>query len=168
MASDAWYALRVRSNFERKAEQYLEANGYRTFLPTYRDRRIWSDRIKHVDVPLFAGYVFCSMEITRRFPVMQAPGVVDIVGFGGTYERVPNEQLEAIRRMVSSGLQVRPCPFLNVGDRVRIDHGPLAGLEGILAQIRTEVRFIVSVPLLQRSIAAEVDRAWISRISARS
>ena len=159
-----WYAIRVKSRFEKKTAQYLQANQYEVFAPSYRDKRQWSDRVKEVDLPLFSSYVFCRMEIDRRLPVLQAPGVVDIVSFGQTCEPVPDEQIEAIRVMVSAGVRVRPWPFLQVGQQVRLERGPLAGLEGILTEVRKEYRLVVSIPLLQRSIAAEVDRAWVTHI----
>jgi transcription antitermination factor NusG len=164
MSDERWYAVRTRSNFEQKAAWYLEANGQRVFLPTYRDKRKWSDRIKEIDVPLFNGYVFCRIAIDDRLPVLRAPGVVDIVSFGSRFEPVPDEQIDSVRAMIGSGLRVRPWPFLHVGQHVRIDHGPLAGVEGILTEIRNECRLIVSIPLLQRSVAAEVERDWLTSI----
>jgi transcription antitermination factor NusG len=162
-----WYALRVRSNFEKRTAQYLEAHQYDILYPTYRDTRRWSDRVKQIDMPLFGGYVFCRLDINQRLPVLQAPGVVDVVSFGSNFVPVPDEQIDAIRTMMNSGLKVCPWPFVEVGEYVRLERGPLAGLEGFVTEVRNEYRLVISVPLLQRSIAAEVDREWVTRASSR-
>ena len=110
----AWYAILVRSNFEHRTNTYLASNGYNTFLPTYREHRRWSDRPKQVDVPLFRGYVFCQMDVQQRLPIMQAPGVVGLVGFGNTFPPVPDEEIAAIRTIVSSSSFTRPHPYLSL------------------------------------------------------
>lgn len=158
---EAWYAVRVRSNFEQATKKFLAANGYEVFFPTYRENRRWSDRCKQVDVPLFGGYVFCQMAIEKRLPIMQAPGVVNIVSFGKLFLPIPEEEIAAVRAIVNSPVFARPCPYLNVGDRVRMERGPLTGVEGILQEIKNDYRLIVSVHLLQRSVAAEVSLDWV-------
>lgn len=156
-----WYAIRVRSNAEQTTAAYLGSIGYEVFFPTYREIRKWSDRAKEVRVPLFGGYIFCQMNIENRLPLLQASGVVDIVGFGRQFEPVPDSEIEAVQRMVNSPAFARPYPFLSAGARVELRHGPLAGLEGILVQNRSDCRLVVSVNLLQRSVAVEVDVEWI-------
>src|SRR5688572_29930986 len=127
-----WYAVRVRANHEHKTAYFLTSLGYDILHPTYRDRRQWSDRVKEVDIPLFSGYVFCHMDIQRRLPGKQAPGVVEIVGFGKTFLSIPDDEIAAVRAVISSPVFARPCPYLQVGERVRVEQGPLAGVEGIL------------------------------------
>lgn len=161
----AWYAVRVRSNSEQLTAQFLDSLGYVTFLPTYRERRQWSDRVKQMEVPLFSGYLFCYMDINRRLAVLQAPGVVSIIGFGKEFARIPDEEIKAVRAVVQSPLFARPCPFLNVGDRVRVDRGPLTGVEGILVERKTDTMLIVSVSLLQRSVAVEVSLDWVRALN---
>ncbi|HYP13328.1 MAG TPA: UpxY family transcription antiterminator [Bryobacteraceae bacterium] len=157
----AWYAVRVRSNHEQASADFLKNVGHEVFHPTYRDLRQWSDRVKEINAPLFNGYIFCRMDISRRLPVMQAPGVVSIVSFGKTFLAVPEEEIAAVEQIVKSPLFARPCPYLNVGERVRVERGPLAGVEGILLERAGDNRLIVSVHLLQRSIATEVDLEWV-------
>jgi transcription antitermination factor NusG len=152
----AWYAIRVRSNFEPSTNAYLTANGWETFLPTYAERRRWSDRVKQVEAPLFPGYVFCHMDIQLRQMAVRAPGFVNIVRAGGHFLPVPDSEIAAVRAIVNSPVWRMPWPYLSVGERVIIQRGPLAGVEGILVAQRNEHRLIVSIELLQRSIAADV------------
>jgi transcriptional antiterminator NusG len=156
-----WFAVRVRSNHERIAAAHLRERGYEEFSPSWKTERRWSDRTKEMDQFLFPGYVFCRLNPLDRLPVLTAPGVVDLVGFGKIPAPVPDREIEIVRRMVQSGLFVMPWPFLELGHRVLIERGPLAGVEGILDEVKGKCRLVVSVQLLQRSVSAEVDRDWI-------
>jgi transcription antitermination factor NusG len=161
-----WYALTVKPNHERAAADALQWKGWETFLPTYRCRRRWSDRIKELELPLFAGYVFCRFPALEKARILSTPSVVSVVGFAGRPTAVSEEEIEAVRRMTGSGLRVGPWPFLRVGQRVRIAAGPLCGLEGILLQLKDAWRVVVSIELLQRSVAAEVERDMVEAIPA--
>jgi transcription antitermination factor NusG len=159
-----WYALRVRSNFERKAADSLHRRDLEQFLPSYRQRSYWSDRMKWVERPLFPGYVFCRFSMRDWLSVMQTPGVVQAVNFGGVPAPVDDGEIEALARLVSSSVPLFPRAFLNVGQRVEIKRGPLTGLEGILERFEKECRIVVSVSLLQRSVSAEIDAEWVSAV----
>jgi transcription termination/antitermination protein NusG len=167
-AADAssWYALRVRSNYERVTSAHLRHRGVEEFAPTFKAERQWSDRKKQVDQFLFTGYVFCRLDPSFRQNVVTVPGAVRLVGFGSGPVPIPTEQIEAVQRMTNSGLLVAPWPYLQVGQRVVIEKGPLTGVEGILQEIRKTYRLVVSVGLLQRSVSAEVDRSWIRPLSS--
>lgn len=165
MDRQAWYAVRVRTNYESRTVTFLRSTGHVVFHPTYRDQRRWSDRVKQLEVPLFSGYIFCHMDINQRLPVLQAPGAMDIVKFGKTFVPVPDEEIEAVRTIVSSPLLARPCPYLNIGERVRIEIGPLAGVEGILLERKADTRLVLSVDMLQRSIAIEVNLDWVKSVN---
>ena len=156
-----WYALRVRSNFERLTATHLENRGYAPFLPVYRSRRAWSDRLKEIDLPLLPGYVFCQLDIHKRLPVLSTPGVVSIVGAGKRPIPVETEEIAALRAISSSDRPAEPWPFLRSGQQVRIVRGPFEGTEGILIQTRKCYRIVVSVTLLQRSVSVEIDRDWV-------
>jgi transcriptional antiterminator NusG len=164
-----WFAVRVRSNYEKVTELHLKDRGYERFAPSYRVETQWSDRKKEVDRVLFPGYVFCRLDPNNRLPVLSAPGVVGLVGCGKIPVPIPNEEIERIQRLVESGLLVRPWPFLELGQTVLIERGPLTGMEGILVEERGECRLVLSINLLRRSVAAEVDRAWVRPVqSARA
>lgn len=154
----SWFALRVRSNFEKTTGVHLQERGYQQFAPSYKSERRWSDRKKEIDQYLFPGYIFCRFDPGDRRAILTAPGVVDLVGFGRTPEPIPDDEIDRVRRMVESGLLVTPYPFLNVGQSVVIERGPLIGLEGILVEMKGKHRLVVSINLLQRSVSAEVDR----------
>jgi transcription antitermination factor NusG len=161
-----WFALRVRSNFERIAAEHLRHRGFEEFSPTYKTERQWSDRKKQIDASLFPGYVFCRLNPNDRLPVLTIPGAVALVGFGKGPTPIPEIELESVKRMVSSGLLVAPWPFLTAGQAVLIERGPLTGVEGTLTTIKKTFRLVVSVELLQRSVSVEIDRSWVRPLSS--
>jgi transcription antitermination factor NusG len=114
--------------------------------------------------PLFPGYIFCSFDPYNRLPVLTTPGIVHIVGIGKSPVPVDRKELDNVRAVVSGGAGVCPRSYLNVGQTIRIERGPLAGVEGILEEFRSCYRVVVSVTLLQRSITAEVNAAWLQPI----
>ena len=162
--NDSWYALHVRPRFESTVEVQLEGKGYEVFLPTYEARRRWSDRVKTVVQPLFPGYVFCRFDALNRLPILVTPGVIQVVGRGRIPVPVEDSEIEAIQMVVSSGVQAEPCPYLEVGQQVRIQGGALNGLEGILTSFKGSRRIVVSVSLLCRSVALEIDRSEVCPI----
>ena len=162
----SWFAVRVRSNFERIAVTHLRERGYEEFAPSHKTERNWSDRKKEIDQFLFPGYVFCRFNPQDRLPVLTAPGVVDVVGWGKVPAPIPDQEIERVRRMVQSGLLVSPWPYLELGQAVLIEHGPLAGMEGILAEVKGRCRLVVSINLLKRSISAEVERSCVRPVKS--
>lgn len=152
-----WYALSVKHQHERRAEIALGWKGFEALAPTYRARRTWSDRSKNLDLPLFSGYVFCRFDFAERIPVLDTPGIARIVGFGNGPAPVADEEIAAIKMVVASRLPVRPWPHLRPGDRVRIEDGPLRGVEGTLLKEKDSLRLVLGVELLQRSIAVELE-----------
>jgi transcription antitermination factor NusG len=128
-------------------------------------RRRWSDRVKVIQENLFAGYVFCRSTFDDRLTVMRQPGVSSVVSFCRTPAFIPDEQIAAVRRMLASGLPLGPWPFLAAGQRVRVERGVLAGLEGTLVGDASSWRVIVSVEALQRSIAVQIERDQINPLS---
>lgn len=156
-----WYAIQVRCHAEKNVARMLEGRGFEQYLPLNREQNHWSDRVKQVDLPLFPGYVFCRVDVPRRRPVLTVPGVIAIVGFGSTFIPIPEEEISAVRDIVRSGLPLSPWPFLQQGQRIRVSSGALEGVEGILVKIKNECRVVVSVSLLQRSVAVEIERDWI-------
>jgi len=162
-----WFALRVRSNYERVAAMHLRDRGFEEFLPGFKTERQWSDRKKQIEQFLFPGYVFCRLNPYDRLPVLTIPGAVGLVGFGKGPSSIPEREIEAVRRMVESGLLVAPWPFLSVGQSVLIERGPLTGVEGILQEVKKQFRLVVSIHLLQRSVAVEIDRTWIRPLPSK-
>jgi transcription antitermination factor NusG len=156
-----WFALRVKSRYEKLVSTLLRDKGYEEFLPLYWSRRRWSDRFQSVELPLFPGYVFCRLDPRYRLPLLITPGVLHFVGIGRNPEPIEDGEVAAVQSAVGSGLRAEPWPFLRVGHRVRLGEGPLSGLEGILIEVRKQHRIVVSVTLLQRSVAVEIERQWV-------
>lgn len=153
-----WYGIRTRSNYEKFTELALRGKGYEPYLPLYSRRRRRTDNVVvESELPLFPGYVFCRFEAAKRLPILMTTGVVSVLGFGNEPAAIPDEEIEAIKAVLESGLPAAPCAYLREGQRVRITHGSLEGLEGILLKKKSEFRMVVSVTMLQRSISVEID-----------
>lgn len=162
-----WYALTVKSQHEKAVVEQLRCKGVDTYLPLYRSRRRWSDRIKHIEMPLFSQYVFSQFDVQNRVKVLQTASVLSIVSFAGVPCPVDPGQLQALRAIVGSGLPFSPWPFLYAGQRVQISGGPLSGVEGILAHEKSALRVVVNMELLQRAVAVEVDRDFVRPCAQR-
>jgi transcription antitermination factor NusG len=161
-----WYALQVRARAESSVEWCLRNKGYETFLPSIKQSRRYFDRLKVINVAVFPGYLFCRLDIRRRLPILTTPGVGRIVGRGGVPEPVLECEVESLIAMVRSGVAAQPWPYMHSGDRVRIAFGAFAGTEGILVSEKGLDRLVVSVTLLQRSVAFEIERSWVQPASA--
>jgi transcriptional antiterminator RfaH len=157
-----WFALLVKPRHEKAVSAALRSKHYEEFLPLRSVRRKWSDRFKVVEMPLLAGYAFCRFEQREKVHILQTPGVRKVVGWGVTPVPVEDVEMQALQAVMRAGLPAAPCPFLRTGQSIRLDSGPLSGLSGLLLQSRGRSRLVVSVTLLQRSVAVEVEQAWIS------
>ncbi|MGO9008522.1 MAG: transcription termination/antitermination protein NusG [Bryobacteraceae bacterium] len=164
--SEQWFALRVKSRCEKVVSTIARNKGFEEFLPLYQRRQRWSDRVKAVEFPLFPGYVFCRLNPQYRLPLLTIPGVLHFVGIGKAPVAIDDAEILAIQSAVASGLSTEPWPFLEVGQRVRLEDGPLVGLEGFLVEVRKRYRVVVSVTLLKRSVAVEIDREWVAPLDA--
>lgn len=167
LANNQWFAVMVRARWENSTESLLRGKGYETFLPTYRAKRSGKGRNEKLNLPLFPSYVFCRFDVHKRLPVLTTPGVVSIVGCGKIPIAMDDDEISAVQAVVRSGISAEPWPYLGVGERVRIHNNAMSGLEGILVRFRGTNRIVISVSLLRRSIALEVDRSDITPIRSR-
>ena len=158
-----WYALQIRPRFEKLASKSLKDRGYEEYVPTYTSKRRWSDRIKIVELPLFPGYAFCKFEVQKRLPILLTPGVLSIVGIGKTPAAISETEISSVQKIIASRLPCGPWPFVHAGERVSVERGPLAGLEGTILEVKSNLRLILSLPLLQRSVAVEIDSEFIGK-----
>jgi transcription elongation factor/antiterminator RfaH len=163
-----WYALQCWLRKESLIAAQLEGQGLECFLPKYKSIREWSDRKKEVEQPLFPGYLFCRFDYTDRRPVVVTPGVLQVVGCGRKPTPIEDHEIQAIQVALASGVPGQPWPYLEVGERVRIHTGKLSGIEGILINFKGNHRVVLSVTLLQRSVALEVDLSWVASLEKRS
>ena len=163
-----WYALYTRHQHEKCVHRILTGKGFEAFLPLYTSAHQWKDRVKRVSLPLFPCYVFLRAPFSQWLPVLTTPGVHAVVGFGGQPASIPDAEIDALQRVIESSVKAEPHPFLKCGDRVRVKTGPLRGLEGILVRQKNWCKLLLSVEMLQRSVAVEVDLAIVERVGWRS
>jgi transcription antitermination factor NusG len=157
-----WYALYVRSRHEKTVENSLRVKGYSVFSPSYRTKRKRVDRIAEIEVALFPGYVFCQFDCSRRLPILMTPGVVGVVGRGNMAEPVNDTEIESIRMVALAGRPVQPWPFLKMGQRIRLQAGPLAGAEGVFLRVKDEYHLVVSITLLQRAVSVVIEKDTVA------
>ena len=163
--SGAWYALYTRHQHERSVANLLAGKGFQTFLPLYSTVHRWKDRRKHLLLPLYPGYVFLRDRLDRKLTIMMTPGVHSMVGTTDGPEPIPDFEIDVVKRIIESSLTVEPHPFLRDGDRVRVMYGPLEGIEGILLRKKNSLRLVMSVEMLMKSVAVEIDAFMVERIS---
>jgi transcription antitermination factor NusG len=165
--SKRWFALRVKPRSEKIVATITRNKGFEEFLPLQQTHHRWSDRIKAVDLPLFPGYLFCRIDPQYRLPILTIPGALHFVGIGKAPVPVEDAEIEAIQATLQSGLPAEPWPYLNLGQRVQLESGPLAGIEGLLIEVRKQHRLVVSVSLLGRSVAVEIEREWVRPVDMK-
>jgi len=163
-----WFALRVRTRAETTVEGSLRAKGFDVFLPTYLECRSYSDRIKKIQAALFPGYLFCRLDPDRELPALRTSGVEDILRTGRTPAPISDVEIASLQTVIAARAVATPWPYLTVGQCVRIEHGALGGLEGVVVRIRGTEHLILSVHLLRRSVRVEIDRTWIRPVALPS
>jgi transcriptional antiterminator NusG len=162
----AWYAVSTKSRREKVVASMLEYLDVANFLPLVNQERRWSDRKQMVAIPLFQGYVFvlitASGELQLR--VLKVPGVVDFVRSRSSPLAIPNKEIEDVRAVLAHGVGCSPYPFLKVGDRVRVVRGPLVGIEGTLVRSGSQSKLVISIEMIQRSVAASVSQSDVAPV----
>jgi transcription antitermination factor NusG len=154
-----WYAAHVCSRHEKQVARQLEERHVSCFLPVYRSVRRWKDRRKELELVLFPGYVFVHLDLKDRLRVLQIPSVVRFVSFNGHPAPLPDAEIEVLVNGLAKGIRAEPHPYLKVGHRVQVKYGPLAGTQGILVRRKDRFRVVLSIDLIMRSVAVEVDEA---------
>lgn len=152
-----WYALYTNARHEKVVAKQLEERRIETFLPLYRSWHRWKDRRKQVELALFPSYVFVRIEEQQKLPVLKVPGAVQVVSFNGKMAALPEREIEALRNALENEIYAEPCPYLKVGRKVRVVRGPMEGAEGVLSRKKDKCRVVISVDVLMRSVAVEVD-----------
>jgi transcription antitermination factor NusG len=162
----AWYVIHTRHQHEKTVAQILTSKGFETFLPLHASPHRWSDRTKMLSLPLFPCYVFLQGGLDRRLDLVTTPGIHSLVSFAGQPAAIPTDEMNALRRAVESGASIEPHPFLECGDWVRVKSGSLAGVQGILVRKKNLYRLVLSVELLGKAAAVEVDGFLVERIES--
>jgi transcription antitermination factor NusG len=154
-----WHAAYICAQHEKRVAEALKQREIEHFLPLCTAMHQWKDRRVQVEVPLFAGYVFVHLTPSQWIRVLQIPGVVRLVGFNGQPAALPDEDLQVLKNTLLVRGLAEPYPYLPVGRRVRIKRGSLEGLQGLVVRKKNRLRFVLSVHLISRSIAVEIDSA---------
>jgi transcriptional antiterminator RfaH len=164
----SWFAVQTRPRSEKKVSLGLKEKGIHSFLPLRREKRQWSDRQQWVELPLFSLYVFVQISPTAesRVSVLRTTGVLRFAGAPGCGTPVPDEQIESLQAITDQRIPLAPHEFIKVGERVRIRGGALNGIEGVLTEIKNDKSLVVSVELIQKSVALRIDGFEVERIQS--
>ncbi len=157
-----WYALYTKSRREKEVERDLTEDGYEVYLPTIRRLRVWSDRKKWVDQPLFSGYVFVKVSNKEYYRVLQHPGVVKYVGFGGEAARIREWQIEAVKRALGLNLDMEATTdHFKQGQEVEISAGPMSGLRGEIIRIASKKQLLLRISNIGYSLLVKIPAAYL-------
>lgn len=156
-----WYALRVKPRHEKRVAEHLIGRGYETLLPLTRSTRVWGRRSSAASLPVFEGYVFCEFDVHRRLPVLTTPGVLYVLGSSGGPVPIPEAELSSLRVLVHSYLPLTAWRDIVPGTEVSVVAGPLMGASGVVLATADDHKLIVSISLLQRSVAVTLDSNWL-------
>ncbi|HTX98781.1 MAG TPA: UpxY family transcription antiterminator [Bacteroidota bacterium] len=161
-----WYALVLRSRFEKKSHACLIDRGIESFLPLIEELHVWSDRKKLVEEPLFRGYLFVHTNLRRKVEILETTGVVRFVEFSGKPVCVPDYQIEWVRSALQHPREVQREPYYSAGDRVRVTSGPLTGLEGYIIETRGHARLVITLSSIAQSFSVEITEDCVEKVTA--
>jgi transcription antitermination factor NusG len=161
-----WYAVYTYPRHEKSVAEQLESKTIEAFLPTFTTESRWKDRRVRIQTPVFPGYVFARISPSQRSKILNAPGVIRILSFNGIPAPVDDSEIEAVKLCLERDATLKPYPFLEVGDRVRVRSGVLEGLEGLISRCKNERRLIVPITLINQSVAIEVDAQLLEPLPA--
>ena len=164
MVQPCWYAVYTCVRHEKTVGRQFAERNVDCFVPLYRSVRRWKDRRKTLELALFPGYVFVRIALNERLKVLQVPSVVSLISFNGRPAPIEEKEIELLRQSLATDVRIEPHPYLTVGRRVRLKTGPLAGAEGILVRRKDSCRLVMSIDLLMRSVAVEVDEADVEPV----
>lgn len=152
-----WYAAYTCANHEKRVVGELESRDVEHFLPLYSSVRRWKDRRVRLELPLFPGYVFLRLALREKLRVLQIPSVVCLVSFNGQPAALSDDEMAALRSLLTEQRHAQPHPYLAVGRPVRVVNGPLAGLQGFIVRKKNHCRFVISLNLIMRSVSVELN-----------
>jgi transcription antitermination factor NusG len=159
-----WVALKTRAQHEKAVRDRLHRLGFEHLLPILPRVSQWHDRKKVIEAPLFPGYCFARLSVHNRSTVVQLPGVAYIVGRAGFSDVIPDEEVDALKRLTKSGMPYESAMCLSEGDLVEIIRGPLAGVRGNLVRRERSHCVIIGVQLLQQGATVKIDAEDVRRL----
>ena len=160
-----WFAIQVIPRRENKALLLLDSKGYESFLPTYKVRHTWSDRVKVLERPLFPGYVFCRIQEAAFGLVLTTPGMGRFVTVGGKPCPISDDEICSLARVSRSGLHAFPHPYFVVNQKVQVANGLFAGVVGAVVRVENQRRLVVSIDAIERSFSIAIDQAEVVPLS---
>jgi transcription antitermination factor NusG len=166
-AAIPWFALQTKPKNEKQVERLLTHKGYECCLPVYRQKRRWSDRVIEIELPLFPMYIFCRFNSSAIGKAISTPGVTRIVGYGGQPAEVEEKEIEALQLLGRSSLLREPWTYIPNGTLVQVETGPLTGAQGIFCFDEDRRRLVISITLLQRSVAVQLSENTVISLVER-
>ena len=163
-----WFALQVDVKKATLTTAHLQYKGFETFTPSYTITRQWCDRKRNAELPLFPGYMFARLDIRNRLPVLVTPGIYGIVSCGKQPVPIADTEISSLKEVLRSGLPFGPWEFLTKGEKVTITRGALAGLTGIVVEVKKTLRVVLCVDLIQRAVAVEVDADVLTSVKPKA
>ena len=158
-----WYAFYTKSRHEKSIYHTLLKQGYDVYLPLLRERKKWSDRKKWIEYPLFKSYIFIKIESKNSIFVLQTPGIVKVIKFGGSPSPIQDSTIQSLKLMIDGGFNPKPTDYFIKGDPVVIKDGPLKGLKGIVSTTHNQERFIIHIDAIKHSVSIKINRAYLSK-----
>jgi len=163
-----WYALYTRPRHEKKAYELLLEKGANAYLPLLKTIRIFKNRKREVELPLFASYLFCQFEYKNRFPILETHGIIKIVNFNGQPAVVPEWQIESMKTILANPESLRLESHFRQGDLVEVINGPFKGLRGTVMHMKGESRLAILIEGIMQSISVEIDPDNVEAIAKES
>jgi len=163
-----WYALYTRPRFEKKIDLQLNELDIQTFLPLKTVTKYWSDRKKQIDEPLFPSYLFVYANSKEQFLAFRSYGSVRLVSLNGTPTRIPDEQIQAVRRRLGSGYTPVLSHYLKKGDEVEVVSGPLVGIKGFVTEHRGSNHFSVFISGIRQAVTVNIEAHNLKLVNKNS
>jgi transcription antitermination factor NusG len=157
--------LYTRSKFEKKIAKEMRLMNFEFYLPMQQVDRKWSDRIKRIEIPLFSNYIFVKTAPTVNTSLLNIPGTLKFVSFGGKPAHLPDNEIEKIRLIEANRMAIEKVPYYTMGDKVRIVKGVFNGMEGVMVRKIKETRMVIKVPLLKQAISFEISEGDLEKIT---
>ena len=165
-AAPRWYALYTYPRHEKVVAEQLRTKALKVFLPTVKNISKWCDRRVEIQAPLFSTYVFAHICAGDRIPALTVRGVIRMLSFNGVPAPIEDEEIESVRLCVERKARLTHHPFLEVGERVRVREGVFQGLEGMVVRSNNGCKLVVTIGIIQQSVALEIDPHLLERVSA--
>lgn len=159
-----WYAIYTRSRFEKKIYRALQKSEFEAFLPLIKEKRVWSDRLKTVEMPLLPSYVFVKLPKNKIHYIYNYPGFVRFVCFEGKPCVIKEEEIVLMEKIVTHGFPVEKSSHCGVGDYIRVIRGPLKGWEGRVECNRNKSKIVFVIEGIGQAISVEVGMENVERL----